>query len=645
MYKKRFIPVLTLIIVLSCLRPSQGLKQSEMRMIIGQVLAYHVQYDALDDNLSRRIFTNYIEVLDYGKYYFYHSDIRAMSKHELFFDDYIMRDDYRAVYEIFNLYKQRVDEGMDIFNRLIKEDYDFSKDESIVVDRKKVQYARDRADMVERWRKNIKLQLLNLVSSGKSIKDARAKLIKKYAIARKRIDEIDDSRLLGMFLNSVTAALDPHTNYLSEEDYKDFKISMQLKLEGIGARLRSEDGFTIIESIIPGGAADKLPKGEGLKSNDKIVAVAQGEGEFVDVIDMDLKDVVNLIRGKKGTLVKLTVLRDTGGKTERIVVPIVREEISLEDSDAESHIKIFKRGGKDYRVGYIKLPSFYADRDRGKSSSDDVKMHLEKLKAEKVDVVILDLRGNGGGLLDEAINIAGLFINKGPVVQVISKKYSPRVYSDEDPSVTYSGPLLVLIDNFSASASEILAGAIKDYRRGLIIGGSNTYGKGTVQTMLPLNRDTSAIKITINIFYQPGGTSNQLTGIAPDIYVPDITSIWDISEKDNRFPLQWEKIGRSDYRQLNLVNSSMIQKIRKRSEARTSTGEYKKLKKTITDYRKKVKNKTLSLKEESDITRKKEKEIEERYKIDYEKNGIDLNRDLFLREAFNIGCDYSDMLD
>ena len=230
-------------------------------------------------------------------------------------------------------------------------------------------------------------------------------------------------------------------------------------------------------------------------------------------------------------------------------------------------------------------------------------------------------------------------------MQVISKKYSPRVYSDEDPSVTYNGPLLVLIDNFSASASEILAGAIKDYRRGLIIGGSNTYGKGTVQTMVPLNRDTSAIKITINIFYQPGGTSNQLTGIAPDIYVPDITSIWDISEKDNRFPLQWEKIGRSDYRQLDLVNSSMIQKIRKRSEARTSSGEYKKLKKTISDYRKKVKNKTLSLKEESDITRKKEKEIEERYKIDYEKNGIDLNRDLFLREAFNIGCDYSDMLD
>lgn len=644
MYKKRLIPVLTLIIVFSCLRQSQGLKQSEMRMIIGQVLAYHVQYDALDDNLSRRIYANYIEALDYGKYYFYHSDVRAMSKHELFFDDYIARDDYRAVYEIFALYKQRADEGMVIFNELINEEYDFTKDESIVVDRQQVQYARDRADMVDRWRKNIKLQLLNLVSSGKSVKEARQKLIKKYNIAKKRIDEIDDSRLLSIFLNSVTAALDPHTNYLSEEDYKDFKISMQLKLEGIGARLKSEDGFTIIESIIPGGAADKLAKDQGLKSGDKIVAVAQDEGEFVDVIDMELKDVVNLIRGKKGTRVRLTILRDAGGKTERLIVPIVREEISLDDSDAESYIKVFNRDGKDYKVGYIKLPSFYADRERGKSSSDDVEAHLEKLKAEKVDVVILDLRGNGGGLLDEAINIAGLFIEKGPVVQVISKKYSPRVYSDEDPSIAYSGPLVVLVDNFSASASEILAGAIKDYKRGIIVGGSNTYGKGTVQTMFPLNRDTSAIKITINIFYQPGGTSNQLTGIAPDIYVPDITSVWDISEKDNRYPLQWEKINKSDFQAVNRVNSSIVEKIKKLSAARTGTKEYTELKKAIDDYKRKIKNKTLSLKEESDMTKKKEKEIEERYKIDHEKNGIDLTKDLFLREAFNIGCDYSDML-
>ncbi|NLV68228.1 MAG: carboxy terminal-processing peptidase [Spirochaetes bacterium] len=644
MYKKRLIPLLTLVIVFSCLKQSQGLKQSDMRMIIGRVLSVHLQYDAIDDNISRRIYSNYMDALDYGRYYFYQSDIRAMSKHELFFDDYIARDDYRAVYEIFALYKNRVNEGMLIFDELIKEDYDFTKDESIVVDRRQVQFARDRADMVDRWRKSIKLQLLNMVSSGKTIKEAKQKLIKKYSITKKRLEEIDDSKLLGIFLNSITTALDPHTNYLDEEEFTDFKISMQLKLQGIGARLRSEDGFTVIESIIPGGAVDKLPEGQKIKANDKIVAVAQDEGEFVDVIDMDLKDVVNLIRGKKGTRVRLSIIRDAGGKTERYIIPIVREEINLEDSDAESHIKIFKRNGKNYKVGYITLPSFYADRERGKSSSGDVEMHLEKLKAEKVDVVILDLRGNGGGLLDEAINIAGLFIQKGPVVQVVSKMYSPRVYSDEDPSIAYDGPLVVLIDNFSASASEILAGAIKDYRRGIIVGGSNTYGKGTVQSMYPLNNETTAIKITINIFYQPGGTSNQLTGIAPDIYVPDITSVWDISEKDNRYPLQWEKISKSDFRQVNRVDNSIVEKLKKLSAARTGSKEYNELKKTIDDYKKKLKNKTLSLKEESDMTRKKDKEIEERYKIDQKKNGIDLSKDLFLREAFNIGCDYSDML-
>ncbi len=644
MYKKRLIPILTFIIVVACFRQSQGLKQSEMKTLISQVLAYHVEYDSLDDNISRRIFSNFIDYLDYGKYYFYQSDIKQLSKHELFFDDYITRDDYRAVYEIFNLYKQRTDEGMALFNDLIKDDYDFTKDETIVTDREKVQFAKDKADMTDRWRKNIKLQLLNLVSSGKSMKEAKEKLIKKYNIAKKRIDEINDSRLLSIFLNAVTTALDPHSNYLAEEEYKDFVISMELKLEGIGARLKSEDGFTIVESIIPGGAADKLPEGQRLKSNDKIVAVAQDEGEFVDVIDMDLKDVVNLIRGKKGTRVRLTVLRDTGGKTERIILPIVREEINLEDSDAESYIESYTKDGKTYKVGYIKLPSFYADRERGKSSSEDMRMHLEKLKAEKVDVVVLDLRGNGGGLLDEAINIAGLFIEDGPVVQVVSKKYSPKVYSDTDSSITYAGPLVVLVDNFSASASEILAGAIKDYKRGLIVGGSNTYGKGTVQTMISLNKNTSAIKITINIFYQPGGTSNQLTGIAPDIFVPDLTSVWDFSEKENKYPLQWERIKASSYKALRYVNGSIVEKLSRQSNARTSKGEYKELRAVIEEYKKKLKNKTISLKEESDIDRRKEKDLEEKYRSDHSKKGIDLKKDLFLREAFNIGCEYYELI-
>jgi carboxyl-terminal processing protease len=357
---------------------------------------------------------------------------------------------------------------------------------------------------------------------------AKQKLDKKYNLARKRMEEINEGKLLEIFLNAVTTSLDPHTNYLSYEDSQDFDISMKLKLEGIGVRLRSEDGFVIVESIIAGGAADKLPDEMKLKPNDKIMAVAQSKGEVVDVIDMDLRDVVKLIRGEKGTSVTLTIHRETvnGDKSERKAVTIVREEIKLEDSEAKASTQTININGKAHKIGYIKLPSFYKDDDSGKSSSGDVKRLIQQLKKDAVNVIVVDLRGNPGGRLDEAVDIAGLFIEEGPVVQVMSKNNPPRIYYDNDPDIYYSGPLVLLIDRFSASASEILAGALKDYRRALVVGSTNTFGKGTVQSYNELHGKLGAIKITTHIFYQPGGTSNQLTGIAPDVIVPDMSSIW-----------------------------------------------------------------------------------------------------------------------
>ena len=292
MFKKGFVPLLTLVIVFSCFKKSEGLKQSDMQYLINQVLAVHAQYNTLDDDISKRIFSNYIDSLDYGKYYFYQSDIKEFSKHEKMFDDYIALGDYRAVYDIYKVFNQRYEESMTLFSELLKENYDFTKDETIIADREKVPFASDKEDMKQRWRKNIKLQLLNYVSTGKSVKDAKQKLEKKYTLARKRIEEINDGKLLEMFLNSVTTSLDPHTNYLSFEDSQDFDISMKLKLEGIGVRLKSEDGFVIVESIIAGGAADKLSEDFKLKPNDKIMAVAQAKGDAVDVIDMDLRDVL-----------------------------------------------------------------------------------------------------------------------------------------------------------------------------------------------------------------------------------------------------------------------------------------------------------------------------------------------------------------
>ena len=645
MFKKRFIPLLTLVIIFSCFKKSEGLKQTDMQFLVNQVLSIHAQYNSIDDTLSKRVFNNFIESLDYGKYYFYQSDIKQLSKYELLFDDFIAANDYKAVFEIFKIYKERSAESMQTFDELMKEDYDFTKDESILVDREKVPYAENKADMKERWRKNIKLQLLNYVSSGKSLSDGKQKLEKKYKLMKKRIDEIDEDKLLSMFMNSITGALDPHTNYLSSEEHQDFKISMELKLEGIGVRLRSEDGFVMVESIITGGAADKLPTALKLKPNDKIVAVAQSKGEAVDVIDMDLRDVVKLIRGEKGTEVKLTILRETekADKPSRLIIPIIREQIALQDSDAKSHIEAINKNGKPYKIGYIKLPSFYEDPDSGKSSSGDVKALLGKLTQEKVNVVVLDLRGNPGGLLTEAVDIAGLFIEQGPVLQLVRKNTPPRVYYDNDPEIYYKGPLIVLIDTFSASASEILAGAIKDYKRGLIIGSSNTYGKGTVQSYNVLQNNLGAIKITTHIFYQPGGTSNQLVGIAPDINVPDITAIWEMNENETKYPLKWEKIESAEFQKYKYVSEPIVKNLTRLSGTRTDKGEYAELRKKIIDFRAKLKNKTISLKEESDKSRQKEKEMEEKLKQDRDKEEVDLKNDIFLKEAFNIGCDYYDM--
>jgi carboxyl-terminal processing protease len=642
MFKKSFVSILTVFIVFSCFKKSEGLKHSDVQYLIGQVLSVHAQYNELDDELSKRILSNYIDTLDYGKYYFYQSDISEFSKHEKHFDDYITIGDFRAVYEIFNVYKKRYDEAMEIFDELLKADYDFQVDETIITDRRNVPFAANKDDMRERWRKNIKLQLLNYISAGKDINEAKQKLQKKYQLAKKRLEEINNDKLMDIFLNSVTTALDPHTNYLSYEDSQDFDISMKLKLEGIGVRLRSEDGFVIVESIITGGAADKLPEELKLKPNDKIMAVAQGNGDPVDVIDMDLKDVVKLIRGEKGTKVTLTILRESvnGDKPQRLKVPIVREEIKLEDSEVKYSVHSMDRDGHDFKIGYIKLPSFYKDDDSGKSSSGDTKAAIENLKKGHVNLIVLDLRGNPGGRLDEAVEIAGLFIDEGPVLQVMNKNNPPRIYYDNDPAIYYSGPLVVLIDRFSASASEILAGALKDYRRALIIGASNTFGKGTVQSYSELRRNMGAIKITTHIFYQPGGTSNQLNGIAPDILVPDMSSIWDISEAESKYPLKWQRIDPANFKKYNMLNESLVKSLKSISEKRTSAGEYEELRKKIKEFSAKIKKKEISLREEADLSRKRDKEIEESIRQEHDKKIVDLKKDLFLREAFNLGIDY-----
>ncbi len=644
--KKSILTAATIFFVISCTQASDGLRQGDLQSLILQFLYRHAVYRTLNNTLSERIVNNYIYMLDYGKYYFYKSDIDELMKDKDLVDDYIVQNQFGFVYKTQELFEKRFKESMVIVDALIDRDYDFTKDEKIVVDRDSVPYAKDRQDMVDRWRKNIKLQLLNYISMGSTIEQARVKLRKKYELTRKRMAETDEEAVLARFMNAFSMSLDPHSNYLTNDELVDFKISMELKLEGIGVRLKSEDGFVIVESIIPGGAASKLPEQLSLKPSDKIVGVAQGGGEPDDVVDMDLQDVVKKIRGRKGTEVRLTVLRKSaeGNGPVRFVVPIVREEIKLQDSAAKSDIFKVKTGGGEVKLGYLRLPSFYNDPATGKSSATDTRVLLEDLKSKGVSCVVLDLRNNPGGYLDEAIKIAGLFIDTGPILQVKGGESEPNVMSDNDPYIAWDGPVVVLINRFSASASEILAGAIRDYHRGIIVGPNKTFGKGTVQSIQELTNRKGAIKITTHIFYQPSGSSNQINGISPDVTVPDLSNIWDFSEEKTRYPLQWKRIARADFVPYGCVNDSIVAALRNGSSARIRTSaKYQDLIAKIEKYGTQMKNKTISLKEETDLEKQRTKELERNIQNDRDDNTVDLEKDLFLQEAFAIAGDYTKM--
>lgn len=647
-----------LILIFSCIKRTDGLKPTDISPLIAKFLKYHVQYHNLNDEISKRTYYNLINYIDPGKHYFYKKDIENFSAYESRIDNLIENENFKIIFDIFAVYKKRFEENMLLFDDLLKLNYDFNKDETIIIDSDKIDYAGSKEEMTERWRKNIKLQLLNYLPLVKNTDAAKEKLKNRYRLTKKRISEIDHDRMIAIFLNSFSTALDPHSNYLSQEEYDDFMISTKLKLEGIGVMLRSEDGFVFVESIVPGGAAAKLPAQLQLKPNDNIIAVAQGDDEAVDVSDMDLRDVVKLIRGKSGKIVKLTILRktDESKKQTRLIIPIAREEIKLEDRAAKSDIFIMKHGNKEMKIGFIKLPSFYLDFDAiqrnepgAKSSSTDVVRQINKLKNLNIDGLIVDLRGNPGGALEEAVNVAGLFIDQGPIVEIRDGGNNTEVKNDEDPGVYYDGPLVVLIDKFSASASEIFAGAIKDYKRGIIIGPCNTFGKGSVQTIMPLmpmSAKQGAIKVTIALFYLPGGTSNQLYGVAPDINVPDISSIWDIGENKMKHPLKWEKMKSSNYVPYrNYIKPDVFQILQQKSKARISGNkEYIELNEKINSIKKKLNTKEISLKEESTIEKHKIKDMEKQLKRENDNKIIDIENDLFLREAFNVSADYIELV-
>lgn len=635
---------------------AQALICTDVRDLVGVYFKMHFSQNQFDDELSQRTLDSLLRAWDPGKAYFLQSDIDKLNGEfgkEL--KKQIMSGQCTAISTIFNLYSKRFADRQKSIVKLIKDKHDFSVEEYLVTDRKQLQWAKTEEELIDRWRKRVKFQLLQLKKSLKGdLESARAKLTKRYSLAAKTQNELTGDDVFAIFLNAFSTSLDPHTEYMSVEQLEDFRIQTSLSLEGIGAVLRSEDGFTNVQSLVPGGAA---AKGGLLKVDDKIIAVAQGTETPVDVIDMDLREVVKMIRGTGGTEVRLTVIRETEKGSENIVIPIVREKVELTDRAAKSRVyklKIAEGKEETYKIGYLHLPSFYIDFQGRQaknaeytSSSRDMMHELEKLNKEGIQALVVDLRSNGGGSLDESIKAAGLFFDSGPVVQVRDMGNPPQVNEDTDGKTYFSGPMLVMINRQSASASEIFAGAIQDYGRGLIIGDLHTFGKGTVQNLNDVGARLGAIKVTISKFYRPSGSSTQLKGVESDIVLPSFSDQLDIGEEFYDYALPWDKTTTAKYKSFNYVQP-YVQALKKASSTRIESDEgYKKLVADIKKFQSNVSERSrVSLKETPDDI----KEAAEKGKSKGKSGGADedadngdaeipLSEDLHLQETLRVAVD------
>ena len=552
----------------------------------------HLLRHPLDAEISRRCFKTYLRNLDPMKLYFYQSDIDTFAKSRDLLCEEAQQGDITFAYTVFRTLLARVDERVKTIDELLKAPQDFTVDEKMAIDKDVTVYAKTPAEAQDRWRKRIKFDLL-LLKADKTDpkkdpfegKTPQQRLTQRYHSFAKRMHQTSSDELLEMYLTSLTTSLDPHTDYMSPGTVENFDILMRLKLEGIGASLQGADGYTVVKKIIRGGAAEK----EGhLKLEDRILAVAEGDaGEWIDVVDMKLNDVVKLIRGKPGTVVRLQVL--PMHSTDRKTIRITRAQIELKESEAQG--KVFDAGrkadGQPYKIGVIDLPSFYMDMEAARrndpdyrSTTRDLRRILEEFKDKGVDAVVIDLRNNGGGALNEAIHSTGLFLDDGPVVQVKDADGNITRYPDRDPAMEWAvwrGPLVVITNKFSASASEIFAGAIQDYGRGLIIGDHSTHGKGTVQSLGPISEmlfgvpnapQMGDLKITVQQFYRPCGDSTQKLGVLADVELPSLTTHLDVGEADLDYPVAFDRVASLPFHRFDYVSPPSVAQLRRLSEQR-----------------------------------------------------------------------------
>lgn len=545
------------------------------REIRQKLPSHHYSHKEIDDNLSRAAFGLYLKQLDFQKRFLLAGDVERIRAYQNSIDDEINLGDIDLPSLAAGIMRERVEKVQALVEDIMSHGFDFDKEEFLETDAEKLEYVATEKELEDRWRLSLKYQVLNRYlnmeedeafeasnpdkgekrekkDSATLRKEAGEKVLKSYRDLFSRMLKETDTDYTDRYFNAIARAFDPHTNYLPPAKKEDFDISMRGSLEGIGALLREEDGYIKIVRVIPGSAAYRQGQ---LQAEDIILKVGQGSDEPLDITGMKLRDAVGLIRGKKGTEVRLTVKHPDG---TRSVIPIIRDVVEIEETFVKS--AILEQGEKEKtRIGYIKIPTFYRDFQEsrhggtGRNSTDDVRVELDRFKEEGIQGLVLDLRNNGGGALTDAVQIAGLFIDTGPVVQVKASDGRISVHRDTEKGVVYEGPIVVLVNKFSASASEILAGALQDYNRAVVMGGEHTHGKGTVQTMFDIDRNVTArntakykpfgaLKVTIQKFYRVRGDSTQYRGVVPDIVLPDRFQHLKTGEQYLEHSLPWDKV-------------------------------------------------------------------------------------------------------
>ncbi len=594
--------------------------------VVGQMVARlleqnHYNRRLLDGETSKELIANYLEAFDYNRMFFQKPDIDEFnSRYGDALAQRIKEGDIQPALEIFERFLKRLEEREALVKKLARSTFTFEAEEAFPVDRHEAPWPSGPEEAAELWRLRIKNELLQERLNKTKPEEQVKNVTLRYERLRRMYREYDGSDVLQAYLTALAHTFDPHSEYMAAPQMENFNISMRLSLVGIGAVLRSEDGYAKIVSLVPGGPADQDKR---LKPNDRIEAVAQGDSPFMETVGMKLDRVVQLIRGEKGTLVRLRVIpADALDPATRVVIALVRDEIKLTDQEAKAKIlELEGPGGKTLKIGAIDLPSFYADMKsmvEPKSTTRDLEKLISYLKKERVDGLILDLRRNGGGSLPESVALTGLFIPEGPVVQVKDARGLIRMLRDTDSEVLYSGPLLVLTNHASASASEILAAALQDYGRAVIVGEKSTFGKGTVQSLIELAQylpaalksyKPGAVKLTIQKFYRISGGSTQNRGAVPDIQLPSVMDFMDATESSLKHALPYDEVEPARYQRLELITPERIKALQKASGERVSASpEFAYVREDIELYKRQKDEKAVTLNEKKRLEEKQEEE-------------------------------------